>query len=247
MRGLRRLMLWGATAAGAVFIAALTSRSEVGAQRVAAILHGRDAQTPTQVAAENFDAAAETRRLSEQLRGLAASDQDIKSRLAAVEHGMDDVTGSISKEIEAASAARRSEDGPSVAATAALSAAVVPAVVAPPATRPAFSGPQLAAIEPAGEPAPPRTEYGVDIGSGLTVDALRTRWLAIRGAHPQLLNGLQPVVNVKDVPHANRIELRLIAGPFAKAEAAAQLCAALAAFGLFCQPTVFDGQHLTLR
>ncbi len=93
----------------------------------------------------------------------------------------------------------------------------------------------------------PRIEYGVDIGSGLTLEALRLRWNTIRAAHPQLFENLAPIVSVKELPRANRIELRLVAGPLADAGAAAQLCAALAPFRLYCQPTMFDGQHLALR
>ena len=76
-----------------------------------------------------------------------------------------------------------------------------------------------------------QTEFGVDIGSGLTIQALRTRWAAIRTAHPQLFEGLEPIVSVKEVPRTNRIELRLVAGPIAQAGTAAQLCAQLSALG----------------
>jgi hypothetical protein len=231
MHGLRRLALWGATAAGALLLAALSSRSEVGAERIAVVLHGG----PTQVAARTFDAQAETRRLAEALRGLAADDDGVKSRLAAVEHSMDDMTGSISRQIEAAKAAPRPslEDGPTVQATAAVTASLVTPVAAEP---------PVAAAAPAAA-----TEYGVDIGGGPTIQALRARWLAIRSAHPQLFEGLEPIVSVRDVPRTNRIELRLVAGPLAHADAARQLCASLAPFRLLCQPTLFDGQRLALR
>lgn len=256
MAGLRRLTLWGSAAAGALLIAALTSRSPVGAQRMAGILRrdgglaqvaqvAQTAQVPQagQVATGSSDSAAETQRLAETVRGLAASDERIKTRLAAVEHDLDDMTGAITKQIAAADASRQSADGPSVAATAAA-AAIVPTaasgfVASPPATKPAAAE--------AASPALPRTAYGVDIGSGLTIEALRARWNAIRTAHPQLFEGLQPLVGVKEVPRANRVELRLLAGPFADAAAAARLCAALTPAGLFCQPTMFDGQHLALR
>jgi len=237
MQGLRRLALWGAAAGGAMFVAALTSRSEVGLKRVAAILHGR--KTQTQAATPAFDAQAETQRLGERLRGLNANNEQIKARLAAVERDMNDVTGSITKKIEAADAARRSEDGPSLAATA-----MVTASMAAPAIAPSAAATQL---PPLTEAAAPRTAYGVDIGSGLTIQDLRTRWATLRNAHPELLSGLEPLVSVKEVPRANRIELRLIAGPIAHAGGAAQLCASLMALGLFCQPTIFDGQHLAAR
>ncbi len=242
MAGLRRLTVWGATAAGALLIAALTSRSPVGVQRMAAVLHHGGGLA--QVATRSSDATAETQRLAEAVRGLSASDEQIKTRLAAVEHDMDDVTGSITKQIEAANAAQHSEAGPSVAATAAT-AAIVPPVAMPQAVTAA--PPDTTPPAEAAGPALPRTEYGVDIGSGLTIEALRARWTTIRTAHPQLFAGLEPIVSVKEVPHANRVELRLVAGPFAEAAAATKLCASLALVGLFCQPTIFDGQHLAAR
>ena len=94
---------------------------------------------------------------------------------------------------------------------------------------------------------PPKTAFGVDIGSGLTLQALRMRWAAIRTAHPQFFESLEPIISVREVPHTNKIELRLVAGPIAQPGAAAQLCAQLAALGLYCQPTIYDGQHLALR
>jgi len=41
--------------------------------------------------------------------------------------------------------------------------------------------------------------------------------------------------------------LRLVVGPIAQPSAAKELCASLTPFGLFCQPTLYDGQRLALR
>jgi hypothetical protein len=240
MLGLRRLAAWGLIAAGALVLAVLTSRSELGSERITAVLHGGH----TQVAAHKFDAEAETHKLAEAVRDLATDGDQIKSRLAAVEHDMDDVTGSISKQVEAADAARReSETGPTAAATAASSVILTPALM-----RPAIAA---AAPKPSADATPqvgsPPTEYAVDIGSGLTIEALRARWLAIYAAHPQLFAGMKPIVSVKEVPRGNRVELRLVVGPIAQSAAATQLCASLTPFGLFCQPTLYDGQRLALR
>ena len=172
MQGLRRVTLWGATAAGALLVAALTSRSEVGVQRIAGIVHGGH----TQVATRTFDAQAETQRLAEAVRGLSANDEQIKSRLAAVERDMNDVTGAITKQIKASDATRPSDDGPSVTATAALTASLGAPAVAPPAgfaSAPATIPPAAEVAAPA---VAPRIAYGVDIGSGLTIQALRARW-----------------------------------------------------------------------
>lgn len=242
MERLRRLAVWGAAAAAAVLAVAMTSRSNVAVDRFAVLLH-----RPKPVTAPVFDAQAATAQLAEAVQGLKTSDEQLQNRLAAVEHDMD-VTGSITKQIQAADASRRADEGPSVAATALASASMAPSdlppVAAPapaPATVPAKIDPNIVL------PPLPKTAFGVDIGSGLTLQALRMRWAAIRTAHPQLFEGLEPIISVREVPHSNRIELRLIAGPLPQPGTAAQLCAQLAALGLYCQPTIYDGQHLALR
>jgi len=242
MQRLRYAALWGACAAGALLIAVLSSRGEVGTQRLAGVPRGGNAQVAT---ARTDTAPVETERLAEAVRGLAADDERVKARLAAVEHNLDDVTGSVSKQIEAVGAARRAEDGPTITGTATASVALlsVPTPPLPPIAAPAA----IQAPPDPVAPAAPEMAYGVDIGSGLTIQALRLRWLAMRSAHPQLFEGLQPIISVREVAHANRVELRLVAGPFAEANTAEQLCTALAQFGLFCQPTMFDGQRLALR
>jgi hypothetical protein len=243
--GLRHPALWGATAAAALLLAVISSRSEIGTQRLAVALHGGPTR-PVHV----FDAEAETRRLSDAVRGLALDDEAIKMNLAAVEHDvqqdLDDVTGSISKEIEAANAARRADDGPTVAATAMLSTAMVKPAVAPPPLVLAAAPATAPGASDTTESGPPAT-YGVDVGSGQTIPVLRARWEILRAAHPDLFAGLRPVVSVKEIPRANRVELRLVVGPFAQPAAATQLCATLMPFGLFCQATIFDGQRLALQ
>jgi len=241
MERLQRLALWAAAAAVAVLILALTSQSRVAEDRIAVLLHRHSS---AQAAVKPFDAQAETARLADTLRHLSQSDEQIQSRLAAVEQDMLDITGSITKQLKAADDSRRAEDGPSVVATAAVSASVpsladIASSALPPAT-----------VNTAAESVPPASshaQFGVDIGSGLTIAALRMRWAAIRTAHPQFFEGLEPIVGVKEIPHSNRIELRLIAGPIEQPGAAARLCGQLSLLGLYCQPTIFDGQHLALR
>jgi hypothetical protein len=239
MQGLRRLAVWGAAAASAVLVVVLASRSEVAAERFALILHH-----PKPAAAPVFDAQAATVQLAEAVQGLKANDEQLQSRLAAVEHDVDDVTGTITKQIQAAAASRH-EDGPSLAATALASASIAPVDILPAPASAVL--PATIKTEPEIAAPPPKTAFGVDIGSGLTLQALRMRWAAIRTAHPQFFESLEPIISVREVPHTNKIELRLVAGPIAQPGAAAQLCAQLAALGLYCQPTIYDGQHLALR
>jgi hypothetical protein len=89
-------------------------------------------------------------------------------------------------------------------------------------------------------------EYGVDIGSAVSIQALRARWAGIRSAHPQLFDGLAPTIALGETQQSNRPELRLVLGPLASANAAAKLCKTLERFRLTCQPTIFSGRHLAL-
>jgi len=231
MHGLWRLVVWGSTAATALLIAVLSSRGVVGSQRAAvaaSTLGGatvalvQPAPTPQQAAARAFDAQAEAKKLADAVRDLTADNDELKSRLAVVEHSVDDVTGSIARQAKATAAPPWPDSGPPVPATpAAIAAVVAPALPLP-------------------------MEYGVHIGSAVSIQALRARWAGIRSAHPQLFDGLAPTVALSETPQSNRPELRLVVGPIASADAAAKLCKTLERLRLTCQPTIFAGRHLTL-
>jgi hypothetical protein len=231
MHGLWRLVVWGSTAATALLIAVLSSRGVVGSQRAAvaattlrgsAVAVVQPAQSPPQPAARSFEAQAETKKLAEAVRDLTADNDELKSRLAVVEHSVDDVTGSIARQAQSTAPPPWPENGPPVPATpAAIAAVIAPALPLP-------------------------MEYGVDIGSAVSIQALRARWAGIRSAHPQLFDGLAPTISLSELPPSNRPELRLVVGPLVSADAAARLCTTLARFRLTCQPTIFAGRHLTL-
>jgi hypothetical protein len=89
------------------------------------------------------------------------------------------------------------------------------------------------------------SEFGVDIGGGASFEALRDLWTAARTTHAAALNGLRPVMSVREGDKG--LELRLVAGPLSNAGAAAKICAHLAAGGWSCKPALFDGQKLTAR
>lgn len=233
MQGLWRLALWGAAAACALLIAVLTTRGEFGSRRVAVVLSTIKGAPPQQQRASQppaFDAQAETRRLTEAVHDLTTQDDAIRIRLAALEQNVNDVTGSIAKEAQAAKPAPgppASQPWPETAVPAPLTPAAIAAEVWP--------------------AMPPLVEYGVDIGSALSIPTLRARWAGIRSAHPDTFSGLRPVVTLKQIAGTNRVELRLVAGPLPSVDAASQLCASLVPFRLFCEPTSFAGQHLALE
>src|SRR5439155_4152330 len=98
---------------------------------------------------------------------------------------------------------------------------------------------------PLPEPASGRTEFGIDLGRATTVEGLRVLWTNAKAKHGSLLDGLRPVMTVRDHARPGGVELRLVAGPLTNATAAARLCAAL--IGAVCQPAVYEGQKLALR
>lgn len=237
---MRREMLWGVAAAAALVCAVVSGLGDAGAQRAAIVLSslkflsaGQAQPQPSQ-----FNAEAATRQIVITLQGLAEDRDRLTARLDTLEQHMDDMTGSISRQIEAAKtasaqAAEQQQPWPSQAPPL----ADLPASVA-------MAAPDAAAqsAEPAAPSAPVAAspEYGVDVGGALSIKTLHSRWAGIRSAHPDLFEGLRPALSLRENPQSNQPELRLLVGPFRSAEAAAQLCAALAVIHQFCQPTMFD-------
>jgi hypothetical protein len=257
---LRRMALWSIAAFCALLLAVLTSQSEAGAERLAAVmasLRGQEATPP-------FDVRVEFRKLADALRGLSSDNQQLRSRLTAAERHMDDVTGALKKQIEAvkaeAEAPRPAETPPAPATPDSSSSTAAPAspfpAPPPPRVPSPFPAPPPMGVQtpPAAKPTVPGSsslvptkQYGVDIGSAVSVQALQGRWAEIRAAHPQLFLGLTATAVTRGIAQSNRSELRLVLGPLPNSDAAARLCTSLAPFCLFCQPTGFDDPHVALQ
>ncbi|MGA8612448.1 MAG: hypothetical protein WB760_12130 [Xanthobacteraceae bacterium] len=266
---LRRTALWGLAALCAIALAVLTSRTEAGAERLAVML----ASLRGQSAPPAFDARVETRKVANGLRALSADNEQLRSKLTAVEghtdaverhmdgveRHMDDVTGSLRKQIEAVKAeaeAPRPADTPPAPATPNVSgttaAPAPPPTATPPLPQPApparvQTPPPVKPANPGSSSSAAPNQYGVDIGSAVSAQALRARWTEIRAAHPQLFQGLTATVVVRAIPQSDRSELRLVLGALPNSDAATRLCNSLAPYRVFCQPTGFDGQHVALQ
>jgi len=161
------------------------------------------------------------------------------------------------------SAAAPPSADPSVPSSATLSAPTLPA--APLKDRlSAISGPDVEATSSANMPAGtsrqapqesqiPETntisvvEYGLDLGGASTVDGVRALWTTAQRRYASQLDGLHPILRLRERTRPAGVELRLVVGPITSASAAAKLCLAMSAVGATCQPTLFDGQRLALR
>lgn len=248
-----RLGAWTGIAILCVAAALVAAYTETGAHRLAAGNASMAASGAPSFASEN-----ETRRLADAVRVLIADRDRLAARVSALERNLDDVTGAIPHRAGSETGDPAASPLPPNLAPQPPATAVPAPVVAAPTTalarappvsadnrRPGLA-PIIADAGASGSTAT-RTEFGIDLGTAATVEGLRNLWNALKGTQAPLLEGLRPVVAVRDGAKPGALELRLVAGPLANAGVAAKLCAALADAGVTCAPAVFDGQRLALN
>lgn len=84
---------------------------------------------------------------------------------------------------------------------------------------------------------------GIDLGSGISFDTLRARWLEIQRAQPAALDGLEARAVLRD--GAQGLIAHLIVGPLSSQDAASQLCESIGKADISdCRPVPFEGQPL---
>jgi hypothetical protein len=268
MRDLRRLGLWGIAATASMAVAAYAGTTAAGRDRLmmaAADLH--QALNPSGARPPRPLDAQEGQKLAEAVRQLTADRDRLLTRIATLEHSIDDMTGSIARVEKAtqASPQPRSEPGETPAGTAPATSSSAGAPATGPAPAASESPAVTASIGPEAVPIPPprtpavapdqpaasdsviKTEFGVDIGSASSIQGLRALWSDARRRHPAQLEGLRPIIHLRERARPAALELRLVAGPIANAAVAARLCGAITAAGSVCQPALFDGQRLAVR
>jgi hypothetical protein len=251
-----RLGLWSLAALAAVLIAVLVAGSEKGLRRIAMAVSG--AQPSAVQSRDTATDATDVQRLTESLRQINSDRLRLLARLEAIERHLDDLTGSISRgatvtalpdkptPVEASNAP---VTGPPAApgAIAVVSAPTQPAAASAPPTNqqpPSAAPAQDLSAEPS---VASKTDFGIDLGGAPTVEGLRALWTSLKGRHGVALEGLRPIVTIREPSRPGTIELRLVAGPIPTATLAAKLCVAMNAAGAICQPALFDGQRLALR
>jgi hypothetical protein len=245
LRDLLRLAIWGVSAASALFVALYAATTELGRDRLfVAFAEIHEVLMPTGVKPIRPLDAREGRRLAETVRSLAADRDRLLARIATLEQNLDGITGSIARVEQAA---RTTSPGPGPnPPTPGIAPSTAPAE--PPPTRSAADQDLTSSIPPQQPGASAaKTEFGLDLGSATTVEALRTAWTAALRRHGPLLEGLRPIVQMRERPRPGGMELRLIAGPVPNAAAAARLCVSMTAAGAICAPAVFEGQRLAVR
>ena len=227
LRDLFRLAIWGVSPPAGAVRALYAATTEVGRDRLyVAFAEIHEILMPTGAKSIRPLDAREGRRLAETVRSLAADRDRLLARIATLEQSLDGITGSIARVEKARDSL--AQPWPQC-----------PAPASPPRPAP-LRRRRHAKQERAGRdltssiPMPPqqpgasagKTEFGLDLGSATTVESLRTAWTAALRRHGPLLEGLRPVVQMRERPRPGGMELRLIAGPVPNAAAAARLCAA---------------------
>ena len=260
MRELWRVGLWGIAAVLAVTVAVAAAASTQGKQRIALAymqMRGMADASPAQTArATDRD---EFRRLAETVRVLTADRDRLLARIGSLERNIDDMTGSITRQPD--SSARQTDAVPPSAVPRPPPAQLQPSPTSRPAEapsnatssvnvpvpRPAPLSPQIQATGVPSDMTAARTEFGIDLGGASSVDGLRRLWAAAQSRYGAALDGLRPIISLREAARPGGVELRLVAGPFNNAASAARVCAAIANSGALCQPTLFDGQRLAPR
>jgi hypothetical protein len=252
MRSLWRPAIWGGSATAALAIAVAAGYSDTGSRRMAAA--GAPVATAQKMGATPVPAEvdAETHRLSEAVRILAADRERLVARIAALERNVEDMTGSVKRQPAPPSTGDSPAPSPAVAAptstankeAAAPPAEGSPAPIAEPRATEIPAQERVAAMPDATDAAPASHEIGVDVGGAVNLEGAKALWTSTRAGNAVLFEGMQPLVVNREGSRTKSGELRLIAGPFADAEAAARVCAALAAAHRACQPVLYEGQRL---
>ncbi len=255
LRGLVRPALWGSAAIVSLLAVALATQTATGQSRIATA-YGAITGSSEITAFEREQKAArrehirdiEATHLTEVMRTLSEDRDQLLARMAVLERNYEDVTGSIGR-LTAPPNPATEQLFPIAPSTELAPVIPPPQPTAPIATISTAQPERDTTTTPPTEPAQTasaRTEFGIDLGGGATLAAMRAAWNQIRRNHATLLDGLRPVIGVRD-GKGGQVDLRLIVGPFSNAAVAAKFCASLTAAGQPCQPATFDGQRLALR
>ena len=267
MRALWRVTGWGVAAALALGVLAVTSQSYTGSQRLK--LAFTPAELPVRPVAvmkvpppppEN---QAEMARLQAEVNVLAADRDRLITRIASLEHSLNDLTGSIKRLSLPLAPVAAAEPPPNISAPETVAASAKPpanteareaktpepAASGPPPQQ-AASAPQAAAPPAAEVPLPPvrlaalppKPEFGIALAGASSIELLHMQWAAMKANFGPLIGELKP--HAQHERHGTASHYRLIIGPLPTYTAAAKLCARLIAARAICHPVKMVGEPL---
>lgn len=255
---------WGGFTAVALTALAIASQTEAAGERFRHIFAMNESSAIARMPPRVAQLETETQRLAAQVRALTTDRDRLAGRIALLESSIDDMTGAIKKQATATAAALAAKVPPptpgapatappnppganvSIAATETLASA---ASLAPKGDR---ASPQAVPLPPArvatvsitgpDPPAAKQDDFGLDLGSGATIDAVRQRWNTVKANFGPLLSGMHPLAAHDQRPGAPGY--RLVVGPLPNSVAASGLCAHFSAARTACRAVKFDGEPI---
>jgi hypothetical protein len=261
------LCSWGGVTALALIALAITSQTETASERLRRIFASNESTAIARMPPRIAQLESETQILAAQVRALSTDRDRLAGRIALLESTIDDMTGAIKKQAAATAAALAARTAPPTASAPAASppASNLPtpdtpltatpvttiAITAPPKPdTPTLQAPPVRTASAAtsaatSDPEPPvskQSDFGLDLGGGGTIDAVRQRWTTVKAHFGPLLAGLHPVAARDHRPGAPGY--RLVVGPLPSSAAASGLCAHFAAARTACRAVKFDGEQI---
>jgi len=259
---------WGGFTAVALTALAIASQTETAGERFRHIFAINESSAIARMPPRVAQLETETQRLAAQVRALTTDRDRLAGRIALLESNIDDMTGAIKKQAAATATALAAKVPPptpgapatappassnppganvTIAAAETLASAAAPAPKADRAPPPAVPLPpaRVATVSITGPdpPAARQDDFGLDLGGGASIDAVRQRWSTVKANFGPLLSGMHPLA-----AHDQRrgaTGYRLVVGPLPNSVAASGLCAHFSAARTACRAVKFDGEQIT--
>lgn len=251
---------WGGVTAVALLALAIASQTDTANERLRRVFAAGDTSAIAGMPPRVAQLESETQLLAAQVRALITERDRLSGRIGLLESSIDDMSGTIKKQAAATAAVLAAKEAspapspkqqataPPVASadrdtTASIPPNALPKVdsVAPAIPMPPARIANASAVEN-DQPAPKQTEFGLDLGSGATIDGVRLRWITVKANFGPLLSGLRPLAT-RD-RRAGATGFRLIVGPLPNSAAATGLCAHFVAARTPCRAVKFEGEQI---
>ena len=286
LRVLWRPFCWGAATVLALLAVLLVSQNQTADERpqTAMVREPEQPQAVAPLPPRQVVDAEQLRALAETVRTLTADRDQLRQRVAMLEHNFDDMTGSIKTVMQANAAIQSVKEPPKERLVALTPPLVTAPAVTLPAPAPAPPAPAAIALPPppmpkvvtpvipppiSAEPVqtnavplpplppvriataegmpqtPPKPEFGIDLGSALSLEAARAEWVQVKANFGPLLTGLRPLASPRQ--HQSSIDYRLVVGPFPTLAAAAKACAKFTSAKAACHTAKFIGEDIAQR
>lgn len=243
----------------------ITSQTETANERLRRIFASGETSAIAGMPPRVAQLESETQLLVAQVRALTTERDRLSGRIALLESSIDDMSGAIKKQAAATAALLAARVNPPTASPTVTSTPIAtnpPTINAdrdtttasiPPNPTPKTDTPALATPMPPArianasaidieQPASRQSEFGLDLGGGVTIEGVRQRWTTVKANFGPVLNGLRPLATRDHRPGANGF--RLIVGPLPNSAAATGLCAHFVAARTACRAVKFEGEQI---